>query len=318
MSDQPPLDKYAANPLAGESSFLTWVRNRQSAQLKLTPHSHVRRSAGDDLAVLDWPGGLVLLGADPVVDGVHLEIARHGPAAAGRKAVNRNLSDVAAMAGEPLAATLSLVVPRSMSMAGVQAIYLAAEEAGALAKCPIVGGDFASWDGRLVITVGILARADTPVLRAAATPGQTLFVTGALGGSILGRHLTFSPRLELGRRIGREFGATAMIDISDGLSRDLPRLLGDSLGATIDAAAVPIHEDAVRLSRNSGRDPLWHALHDGEDYELLFTASATSLPGCIAIGRVESKPGARVMRGGTSEPLGPEGWEHRLSGERSR
>lgn len=315
MPNQPPLDhRRHAEPLArsGESSFLTWVRRRQSAQLKLWPNPAVRVAAGDDLAVLDWPGGFVLLGADPVLDGVHVEIARHGPVAGGRKAMNRNLSDVAAMAGEPVAATLSLVVPRSMAMADVQAIYLAAEEAGRVANCPIVGGDFASWDGRLVVTVGILARAHAPVLRGAAAPGQTLFVTGALGGSILGRHLTFSPRLDLGRLIAREFAATAMIDLSDGLSRDLPRLLGDSLGATIDAAAVPIHTDAVRLSRGSGREPLWHALHDGEDYELLFSANASSLPECIAIGTVDSTPGVRLLRDGTSELLPPEGWEHRL------
>ena len=262
--------------------------------------------------MLKWPGGLLLLGSDPVLDGVHVEVDRHGPHAAGRKAMNRNLSDVAAMAGEPVAATLSLVIPKSMNVQQVKQIYEGAEQAGAAAACPIVGGDFSSWEGRLVATVGILARADRPLLRGGTTAGQTVFVTGPLGGSILGRHLTFAPRLALGRRIAHEFGASAMIDISDGLSLDLPRLLGESMGATIDAAALPVHQDAQRSSRETGREALWHALNDGEDYELLFTADANKLPECHAIGRVDAEPGVRLLRHGRVEPLATEGWEHRL------
>ena len=122
----------------------------------------------------------------------------------------------------------------------------------------------------------------------------------------------FEPRLAIGQRIACEFSASAMIDISDGLSRDLPRLLGYSLGAVVDAAAVPIHADARALAAQTGRDPLWHALHDGEDYELLFAADATKLPDCTAIGRVEAEHGVRLRNGGGTAPLRQEGWEHRL------
>jgi thiamine-monophosphate kinase len=201
-----------------------------------------------------------------------------------------------------------------MTLAQVQEVYLGAEEAGLAAGCPIVGGDFASWDGRLVVTVGILGTVDQPVLREGARPGQTLFVTGPLGGSILGRHITFKPRLDMGLRAATQFRASAMLDLSDGLSRDLPRLLGPSVGATIDAEDLPIHPDARQLARQTGRDPLWHALNDGEDYELLFAADADNLPGCTAIGRVEAGPGVRLRRAGQIEPLVVEGWEHRLSG----
>ena len=271
---RPPLPP-APSPPAGESAFLDWVRRRQAGR----PSPGVVSAAGDDLAVLDWPGGLVLLGVDPVLDGVHLDLAQCGPAAAGRKAMNRNLSDVAAMAGTPVAATLSLVVPHALGGGDVRAIYAGAEAAGDAFACPIVGGDFASWDGRLVVTVGILARCLTPVARGTARAGQRLYVTGPLGGSILGRHLTFTPRIDLGHTLAASCRPSAMMDLSDGLTRDLPRLLGHAgVGATLDAAAIPVHDDARRLAAKSGRDPLWHALNDGEDYELLFAADAMRSP----------------------------------------
>ena len=296
------------SPGPGESEFLTWVRARQAAR----PMPGVVAAAGDDLAVLNWPGGLALLGVDPVLDGVHLDVATHGPAAAGRKAMNRNLSDVAAMAGVPVAATLSLVVPRTMAMADVRAVYAGAEAAGDAADCPIVGGDFASWDGRLVVTVGVLGRCDRFVPRGPARAGDRLYVTGPLGGSILGRHLTFAPRLALGRRVAAECRPTAMMDLSDGLSRDLPRLLG-GLGATLDAARVPVHDDARRIAVTSGRDPLWHALHDGEDYELLFACERCDVPGCVEVGRVDVEPGVRLRDTNGASSLEPEGWEHELT-----
>src|SRR5687767_11044579 len=248
MTPATPQPAYpAASPSSGdEQAFLAWVRRRQEASL-------AGNCPGDDLAVLPWPGGLVLLGVDPLLDGVHVNLSQHGPCAAGRKAMNRNLSDVAAMAGEPVAATVSLVVPRSLSLEAVQEVYLGAEAAGQEVGCPIVGGDFATWDGPLVVTVGILGRTEQAVLRERARPGEHLYVTGPLGGSILGRHLTFKPRLDMGLRAAREFGASAMIDISDGLSLDLPRLLGTASGATIDASAIPIHADAARLAAQSGR-----------------------------------------------------------------
>ena len=296
----------------GEGAFLAWVRERQAPLA--SGDGPVRRAAGDDLAVLDWPGGLVLLGADPVLDGVHLDVAQHGWTAAGRKAMNRNLSDVAAMAATPVAATLSLIVPQGATLADAKTIYEGAEAAGKAAGCPIVGGDFATWPGRLAVVVGILARAAAPVPRGGARPGQGLFVTGPLGGSILGRHLSFAPRLTMAAQIVEAARPSAMLDLSDGLSRDLPRLLGDAVGATLDTASVPIHDDARRLSLQTGRDPLWHALHDGEDYELLFATDATGAPpGCVRIGTVDATSGVRIrMPGGAIEPLEAMGWEHHL------
>ena len=290
----------------GESAFLDWVRRRQAGG----GWPGVVAAAGDDLAVVAWPGGLALLGVDPVLDGVHVDLAACGPGAAGRKAMNRNLSDVAAMAGLPVAATLSLVVPRAMPLAQVKAVYEGAEAAGAAFDCPVVGGDFASWDGKLVVTVGILARCDVPVGRGTARAGQWLYVTGPLGGSILGRHLTFEPRVTLARQIAATCRPAAMMDLSDGLSRDLPRLLG-GLGATLEN--VPVHDDARRLAAATGREPLWHALHDGEDYELLFAADSCEIAGCVEVGVVEASPGVRLRVGDEVRPLAAQGWEHELS-----
>src|SRR5262245_28905022 len=115
--------------------------------------------------------------------------------------------------------------------------------------CSIVGGDTASWDGKLILTVTILGRSAgiTPITRGGAKPGDGIFVTGALGGSLLGRHMTFEPRVFLAREIAKKNRAHAMIDLSDGLSRDLNHICEMStVGALIDASRIPIHEDAVK------------------------------------------------------------------------
>ncbi len=194
--------------------------------------------AGDDLAVLDLPTrGKLLAGIDPVLDGVHLHLADAGGHAAGRKAANRNLSDVAAMGGVPTALLLSLVAPRTLSLDDVLAVVEGVTDAARDGGCDLVGGDFAVWDGPMAVTVAVLGSAEQPVPRHGVRPGQTVFVTGPLGGSILGRHLTFRPRLIEGRQLAGQaegIGLTAMMDLSDGLAGDLPRLLG-RFGADLDA-----------------------------------------------------------------------------------
>src|SRR5207248_5294268 len=132
--------------------------------------------------------------------------------------------------------------------------------------CAIIGGDTASWPGKLALTVTILGRSAgvTPVTRKGARPGDAIYVTGPLGGSVLGRHMTFTPRVKLARDLAGGGTITAMIDVSDGLSRDLRHLCEQSgVGAVISDSRVPIHPDAVALSRRDGLDPLDHALHDG-------------------------------------------------------
>ena len=299
--------------MPGEFDFISWLR----AQPPADPTGRVRVGVGDDLAVVELPpGDLLLVGIDQVLDGVHFDSAVHGPRAIGRKAVNRNLSDCAAMACLPAAAVVSLALPRGVGDDYAKQLYLGARDAGDAQGCPIVGGDTGSWPGKLAVTVAIVGRSagTRPVTRAGAKVGDVVYVTGPLGGSLLGRHMTFQPRVAMGRSAAAA-GATAMIDLSDGLSRDVAHLCrASSVGVMIDADAVPVHDDARAMAADDGRSPLDHALHDGEDYELLFTCppGAADVPG-RAVGRVVAEPQVFITTGGgRRELLVPRSWEHVL------
>ena len=292
--------------MPGEFELIEWFRSQQ------TPSPLVQLGSGDDLAILQWPkDDLLLVGVDQVIDGVHFDSAIHSPTRIGRKVMNRNLSDCAAMGCLPAAAVATVALPRNISTQAVQELYLGMKTAADVWDCPIVGGDTASWDGKLVATVTILGRSAgiTPVRRTGAKPRDGIYVTGPLGGSILGRHLDFIPRIDLGRKLAPV--ATAMIDISDGLSRDLRHICN---GAVLEAAAIPIHPDAIELSHRDSISPLEHALNDGEDYELLFTSSQTPPVG-IRIGTIQQEPGIWLHTpDNKSIPLQSRGWEHRVHG----
>jgi thiamine-monophosphate kinase len=291
--------------MPAESEFLAWIQAKQRVT------SLVRLPAGDDLAVLKWPDdNLLLVGVDQVLDGVHFDSTRHLPRAIGRKAMNRNLSDCAAMGCLPAAAVVSVALPAGAGLDYAKELYRGLRAAGAQFECPIVGGDTGTWSGKLAMSVTILGRADgvEPITRDRARAGDGIYVTGSLGGSILGRHMGFRPRVHEGRELARSGVVTAMIDLSDGLSRDLPRICS---GAVVEETALPIHADA-QADRSDGRSALEHALHDGEDYELLFTASAQPPLG-TRIGAVTVDEGIRLRRlDGTLQPLLALGWEHRL------
>src|SRR5207247_429028 len=161
---------------------------------------------------------------------------------------------------------VTAALPRGITFDCAKELYLGMSEAGAAFDCSIVGGDTASWSGKLVLTLTILGRSAgiQPVTRGGAQPGDGIYVTGPLGGSLLGRHMTFTPRIKLARQLA-PLGITAMIDLSDGLSRDLRHICQQSdVGAVIEADCVPVHDDAVVLSLRDGAPPLQHALHDGE------------------------------------------------------
>lgn len=295
--------------MANEFDLIAWIRSQQkSSKLVSLP-------AGDDLAILDWDKrDLLLVGNDQVLDGVHFDSAKHDPRSIGQKVMNRNISDCAAMACLPAAAVVTVALPRGTSTDYAKELYLGIKQAGEPYYCAIVGGDTAVWDGKLVITVSILGRSGgvPPVKRSGAKVGDGIYVTGPLGGSILGRHLTFEPRVFMSREIAKKKRAHSMIDLSDGLSSDLRHICAESkVGAIIDASKIPIHADAITLSKSSGKSPLEHALHDGEDYELLFTGP-TPLPREIArIGEITESPGIFITTGGEQKPLEPGGWEHR-------
>ncbi|MBX9580877.1 MAG: thiamine-phosphate kinase [Gemmataceae bacterium] len=190
---------------------------------------------------------------------------------------------------------------------------------------PLVGGDTNSWAGRLVISVTVFGEATArgPVLRSGARPGDWVMVTGPLGGSIKGHHLTFTPRVREALRLHEVAELHAMADVSDGLAADLNHILEESrCGAVLDADAIPIAPAAAELSRETGRTPLDHALGDGEDFELVFTVPPADGERLV---REQPVPGVRLTKigecveaglwldqGGTRRPLEPTGWVHRL------
>jgi len=296
--------------MPGEFDFINWLRSQ------IRPSSFVPVPQGDDLAVLKWQAAdLLLVGVDQVLDGVHFDTTIHSPRSIGRKAMNRNLSDCAAMACLPAAAVTTAALPRGIGLDYAKELYLGLRDAADPFDCVIVGGDTASWDGKLVLTVTILGRSAgvQPITRSGAKVGDGIYVTGPLGGSILGRHMTFEPRITLSRQLAATGRVSAMIDLSDGLSRDLPHICeGSRVGAVIEAEQIPIHPDAVTLSRD-GRSPLDHALNDGEDYELLVTGTLDGLG--LPVTRVGSVVGGNevsLRAGGSVEPLDARGWEHLL------
>jgi thiamine-monophosphate kinase len=299
--------------MPGEFDIIRWVREQRPVGGR---NDFVLVPPGDDLAVLKWQADdLLLIGCDQVLDGVHFDSRTAAPRQVGRKVMNRNLSDCAAMACLPAAAVVTVALPRGAGDDYAKELYLGLRDAADPFDCPVVGGDTASWDGKLVMTVSILGRSAgvEPVTRKGARPGDGIYVTGPLGGSILGRHLTFEPRVTLARQIVPSLGPTAMIDLSDGLSRDLGHICEESnVGAVIDADAVPIHDDALLLMRRDGIAPLEHALHDGEDYELLLTAKPRKSFLTTRIGTVVEAAGVWLQTDAGRERLEPRGWEHKL------
>jgi thiamine-monophosphate kinase len=241
--------------------------------------------AGDDCAVLDLgvPERLVLFKTDAVVEGVHFT-REAPPAKVGHKALARCLSDIAAMAGTPSAAVITLALPNGFDSAFVEGIYEGLNELARRHQVAIVGGETTTNPERILISVAMVGTVakEKCTHRRGSKPGDAIFVTGQLGGSIAGRHLDFEPRLAEARWLADTFAVHAMIDLSDGLASDLRHLLeADRLGAELLKSAIPISRTAKLQSRSesSAKPPLLAALTDGEDFELLFTvASGDAVP----------------------------------------
>jgi thiamine-monophosphate kinase len=234
---------------------------------------------GDDCAVLDvgLPDRCLLFKTDAVVEGVHFT-ADTPPESIGRKALGRCLSDIAAMAGTPLAALVTLGLPRQFEPDFVERIYAGLNGLARRFDVAMAGGETTTNPGGLLLSVALLGWAprDKAVLRSGAKAGDAIFVTGELGGSLSGKHLEFEPRLAEARWLASQFQVHAMLDLSDGLSGDLRHVLRASgVGAELLASAIPISREARRAARasSSAKPPLVAALTDGEDFELLFTVA---------------------------------------------
>jgi thiamine-monophosphate kinase len=264
---------------------------------------------GDDCAVVAGGrrGELELLKTDCLVEGVHYTL--DAPAGqVGWKAVARVLSDFAAMGGEPRHLMITVALPREREVAWLEQLYRGMNKCAVRYGAAIVGGETSSVPPG---APGMISVAGTGtgtrrriVLRSGGRPGDMIFVTGRLGGSLGGRHLRFEPRLREARWLTERFRIHAMMDLSDGLAKDLPRLArASSCGYLLDRGAIPRH-------RGAGVE---EALSDGEDYELLFTVSRRTTKRLQeswlrAFPKLKLSCVGTLVGGGTGDLTG--GWDH--------
>jgi thiamine-monophosphate kinase len=251
----------------GESALLRAIRGWLGS---VTPPSP--RGMGDDCAVLDPSGASSTLATtDGVVYGRHFDDSA-APAAVGAKLLKRNLSDIAAMGGQPGPALLNLLLARNTATAWIEQFYRGLAKTCEKYDVKLVGGDLAQGpDNFLAAHLTLLGTPGAAILtRTGAQIGDAIFVTGDLGGSILSKHLDFTPRLPEGQWLAQQNGVRGVIDVTDGLAKDLPEILPPGADARLNVAAPPIAPAAHTLAAKDGRSALVHALADGEDYELLF------------------------------------------------
>jgi thiamine-monophosphate kinase len=285
--------------------------------------------AGDDCAVLDFglPDRLMLFKTDATVEGVHFAAA--APAEKiGSKALGRCLSDIAAMAGTPTAAVVTLGLPSKFDAGFIERVYAGMNALARRHEVAIVGGEVTANPERLFLSVALLGWVPRgkSVLRSGAEPGDALFVTGELGGSQAGKHLDFEPRLAEARWLAQHFVIHAMLDISDGLAGDLRHLLKASrVGAELLSSAIPISREARRAARTdpSAKPPLLAALTEGEDFELLFAvASRDAVPlrdawqqqfpkvALSCVGKITAQEGVTIRDKAGVRPLTEHGYTH--------
>ena len=325
----------------GELAVVERIRNRAPVG---GGHSALKLGIGDDCAILSPPfGAEILVTTDFSLEGRHFRREWHSPESVGHRTLARGLSDLASMGAKPLAAFLSLALPRSLAR---DARWLDGFLNGLLGlarewKVPLAGGDTSESPGDHILADIVLlgtAPAGTALRRSGGRAGDTLYCTGSLGGAAAeltflpdGRkrksrdganhpHLFPSPRLAVGQRLRERWLASACIDLSDGLSTDLAHLCEASgVGAVVNTVALPLHPLAAKETRNAA---LALALHGGEDYELLFSAPAhTKVPRSIAsvtisrigqlVPRKKGQPQVTLIDDdGAPLELHSAGWEH--------
>ncbi|MBI5142387.1 MAG: thiamine-phosphate kinase [Nitrospirae bacterium] len=306
---------------AGESALVGLIRRVQGES-----GPTVIKGIGDDAAVYAPPEGVSLASADMLIEGVHFDPATTTPFQLGYKCVTVNLSDIRAMAGVPRYILVSSAIPGGMDVADLEEIFTGMKAACSKYGVDIIGGDTCRSPHGLTISVTVIGDAHAPVYRSGARPGDALFLSGPTGDSALGleilkrvgkrmnldcpESLGLPPEIsgselsiEAARALRRHLmpepvmrdfhGATAMIDISDGLLLDLSRLCAESgVGAVVNMESIRLSPQLNKLAPLLGLDALTLALSGGEDYELLFAAPADAeFNGAVRIGRIVEKPG---------------------------
>jgi thiamine-monophosphate kinase len=255
----------------GEEKLIPLIRRWLGAASPPAPFG-----IGDDCAVLPATQARQLITTDPVIYGRHFDDTLP-PSAAAAKLLKRNLSDLAAMGAQPTAAVLALTLDPRVSVRWLGQFYRGLAAASRRWRVRIVGGDLTQSENFIGAYLTLLGTAAGPriVTRTGARAGDAIYVTGQLGGSRLGHHWRFTPRLAEGAWLARQSAVRAMMDVSDGLAKDLRALTPPGAKPAINAAAMPISAAARRLAAQTKKSPLHHALGDGEDYELVFALART-------------------------------------------
>ncbi|MEO6874136.1 MAG: thiamine-phosphate kinase [Opitutaceae bacterium] len=258
-----PFTKNFADSVSawGEEKLLTAIRRWLGSSAPRAPFG-----MGDDCAVLPATRGRQLITVDPVIYGRHFD-DKISPRAVGEKLLKRNLSDLAAMGGRPTAAVLALTLDARVSRKWLEQFYRGLADCARRYHVSLVGGDIAQADGSLAASLTLLGQPTGKriLTRAGSRMGDWIYVTGVLGGSLRSRHHhRFTPRLAEGAWLAGQAGVRAMLDVSDGLAKDLHALTPRGTAPALDPAALP---------RRAGAS-LAAALGDGEDYELVFSFSA--------------------------------------------
>lgn len=297
-------------------------------------NAHLAAGIGDDCAVIRVPAGEeALVTTDFSLEGIHFRREWHPPEVVGHRCLTRGLSDIAAMGGKPLVAFLSLALPRRLSQDWVDRFLRGFLALADEFKVSLAGGDTAESPAEILADIIVLGSVPKgkAIRRSGAKVGHRIYVTGELGGASAAlqelfaghklrtqdfpRHFHPIPRISVGQVLREKNLASSMIDLSDGLSTDLGHICEESgVGAEIFASQLPL----ARVGRNKAKVDLRHALHGGDDYELLFTAPRSKrVPDRIAGVRVS--PIGEVGRGkkmflikedGSRSELKPKGWQH--------
>jgi thiamine-monophosphate kinase len=337
-----------------EFDFINSLRQRiqEPGSASNNPHSSLQLGIGDDAAVIRPTHGKdTVVSTDLLVEDIDFRRTTTTPFLLGHKALAVSLSDIAAIGARPRWSILSIGVSIDIWDSGfVDKFYDGLLELAGRYDVRLIGGDTSRTSDKIVIDSIVLGECDngSAVKRSGAKMGDQIFVTGSLGGAagglrliergahlpenqtgadfhlidqLLLRHLSPEPRVGWGLVLGQEHLASAMIDISDGLSSDLNHLCTESrVGAMIDSVLIPIDQNVAELCGRRALDPLQLALHGGEDFELLFTVSkecVAKLPkrvDGVAITRVgeitELRDGVRISEGSRVWELKPGGWKH--------
>jgi thiamine-monophosphate kinase len=303
---------------------------------------------GDDTAVIQInEQRALLITCDIQVEDQHFRLKNISPYQLGRRAMAVNLSDIAAMGGQPTYSLVSLGFPKTFLLADFDELFRGMKDELAVFSAYLIGGNLSNTQKELIIDITLLGEIspDQVMTRSGARPGDRIFVTGNLGESGAGfyvlekygknyprefhnlvqKHLQPIPRIEIGKRIAKSGFATAMIDVSDGIASDLNHICTMSdVGAEIYQDRIPLPDGIDRVTYFSGKSALYLVLHSGEDYELLFTMKP-DMPDA-AIHSISQKTGVAITEIGkilTLEsgfylidlqnrrvPIQPKGWDH--------